>query len=259
MHPFYFGTSQRPLFGVYHPPHRGSDRHKGIVICYPFGQEYMRGHRAFRQLGMLLSRAGFHVLRFDYHGTGDSAGNSSEAGVSQWINDVRAAVDELKEMADLPTVSLVGTRLGAALAVEAATSRNDIETLVLWDPIVAGTDYLTEILGTSANELSGNSNGADLVGMVHGFPITRAFSNDLRKLDITVTAPTVSARIVVSSEQPAYTRLREAWPAAEFAHVPSKGNWNEVDNFGSALVPQEIIRDIVAWLEQTTRAGEAVT
>ena len=82
MNPFYFGDSSRRLFGIYHPPKGQSPRSHGIVLCCPFGQEYMRSHRAFRQLANLLSRRGFHVFRFDYHGTGDSDGESTEASVT---------------------------------------------------------------------------------------------------------------------------------------------------------------------------------
>lgn len=248
MHPFYFGTSAKPLFGLYHPPHRETDRHRGVVICYPFGQEYMRGHRAFRQLGLLLSRAGFHVLRFDYYGTGDSGGSSADVSVPQWIADIHAAMDELKEMADLPAVSLVGTRLGAAMSAEAAATRADVASMVLWDPVVSGEEYLREIAGPRLAHAAVGGNG--VVAAVLGFPITAAFWDGLETVDIAGRQPRSRTRIVVSSEQPAYTRLRQAWPSAEFAHVPSKGNWNEVDNFGSALVPQEIIRDIVRWFDE---------
>lgn len=258
MHPFYFGTSQKPLFGVYHPPHRGSDRHRGVVICYPFGQEYMRGHRAFRQLGLMLSRTGFHVLRFDYYGTGDSGGNATEVTLSGWVHDVRAAADELMDMAELPTVSLVGTRLGAAIGVEAAVTRSDIDAIVLWDPVVSGADYLKEIV-VGADAAPSNGNGAGVIAMVHGFPMTRALSDELRSVDIAGRIPQARTRIIVSSEQSTYSRLRHAWPNAEYVNVPSKGNWNELDNFGSALVPQEIIRDIVEWFGGAALEEEVVT
>ncbi len=47
---------------------------KSIVLCHPWGQEYLRAHRSMRQLGNLLAAAGHHVFRLDYFGTGDSGG-----------------------------------------------------------------------------------------------------------------------------------------------------------------------------------------
>ena len=48
MEAMFFGQSTAPLYGVYHPANLSSDRMEGIVICPPFGQEYMRSHRALR-------------------------------------------------------------------------------------------------------------------------------------------------------------------------------------------------------------------
>src|SRR5262245_24413810 len=144
MNPFFFGSSERPLFGVHHPPRERGARETGVVLCYPMGQEYMRSHRAFRQLANLLTRAGQHVFRFDYFATGDSSGASGEGSLAQWLADVNQAIDELKDNASLASVSLVGLRLGAALAARASAGRADIDRLVLWDPVVLGPSYLEE-------------------------------------------------------------------------------------------------------------------
>ena len=74
MIPMYFGSSARKLFGIYEAPMTGSAA-RGVVICPPWGQEYLRAHRALRLLATRLCNAGFHVFRFDYSGTGDSVGD----------------------------------------------------------------------------------------------------------------------------------------------------------------------------------------
>lgn len=249
MHPFYFGTSRKPLFGVYHPPQRDADRHEGVVICYPFGQEYMRGHRAFRQLSMMLSRAGFHVLRFDYYGSGDSGGDARDGNVVQWVDDIHAAIDELREMSQLESVTLIGTRLGAALCVQSAATRHDVKQLVLWDPVVSGKSYLAEVVEdrfVAPSPVDDTANA--VVAAAGGFPVSRQLWNELEQLDLAATLPSARTRMVVSSNDDKVARLGRLSPHAEYVVVPSKGNWNEVDNFGSALVPQEVIRDIVEWV-----------
>src|SRR5215217_413896 len=88
MNPLYFGSSQKPLYGVYHPPKSQPGRPvrtTGVVLCYPLGQEYMRAHRAFRQLATLLTKSGFPVLRFDYYGTGDSGGDGDAGDVDKVV------------------------------------------------------------------------------------------------------------------------------------------------------------------------------
>jgi len=52
---------------------------------------------ALRTLAALLAREGFHVLRFDYYATGDSAGESSEGSLSEWRANIVTARDDLRE------------------------------------------------------------------------------------------------------------------------------------------------------------------
>ena len=253
MNCFFFGSSDRSLFGVYQPPKGRVAREEGIVLCYPMGQEYMRAHRAFRQLSNLLSRAGYHVLRFDYYGTGDAMGESLEASTVQWQQDIGTAIEELKDNAGIEKVSLVGLRLGAALAVLAGAGRPDVEDVVLWDPVVSGSEYLANLLENaegSEEDKTGDA-PAGTVGVL-GFPITPSLQEEFRELDITQLGAVVASKLAVfvSDDQDAYRQLQRAWAdngiACDFDCIPCAGNWNEVDNFGSALVPQEIIQGIVA-------------
>ncbi|MDH3592767.1 MAG: alpha/beta hydrolase, partial [Planctomycetota bacterium] len=66
MNPVYFGDSATRLYGIYHPAKGASVRDEGVVLCYPMGQEYMRAHRAFRMLSLMLAKRGFHVFRFAF-------------------------------------------------------------------------------------------------------------------------------------------------------------------------------------------------
>jgi pimeloyl-ACP methyl ester carboxylesterase len=251
MNPFFFGSSQRPLFGVHHPPRERGAREAGVVLCYPMGQEYMRSHRAFRQLANLLTRRGLHVFRFDYFATGDSSGASGEGSLAQWVADVHLAIEELKDNASLESVSLVGLRLGAALAVRASASRRDIDRLVLWDPVVRGPSYLDELCAAAGEPKAANGAAPATLGVL-GFPLVPALREELAALDLLErdVARARKIEIVVSGERGEYQglrdRLTERGLPIEYTCVPSPGNWNEVDNFGSALLPQQLIQEIVA-------------
>jgi pimeloyl-ACP methyl ester carboxylesterase len=246
-----FGRAPNSLFGVYHPPRSQVARRSGIVLCYPFGQEYMRAHRAFRQLALLLSAAGFHVMRFDYTGTGDSSGDSMDASLAQWADDARIAANELKDSAELTRVSFVGLRLGAAVAALAAASRNDVDEVVLWDPPVDGAAHVSELLsGThTQSDIPRIGPNRGVVG-VFGFPVTPELRSEIEDLDLRrLRAPSNSGSLLlVSEERPEYGELRRR--SARNAHevVPLDGKWNEVDDYGGALIPVAQIRAIVAHL-----------
>ena len=88
MEPFYFGPAGgRRLFGVFHEPPASRRRGCGVVLCYPLGTEYTSYYRAYRQLALSLAENGFHVLRFDFRGCGDSEGE--EHGASR-VSDATA-------------------------------------------------------------------------------------------------------------------------------------------------------------------------
>ena len=185
MNALFFGTGKHSLYGVYHPPRARVARRTGVLLCSPFGQEYMRSHRAFRQLASLLTRAGFHLFRFDYYATGDSAGHSEEVTLAQWVEDIGTAIEELRETAEVKQVALVGLRLGATLAAQVAAVRDDVLNVVLWDPIVSGAEYVRDLLASSDEALAGQLIGeADTVG-VNGFPLSPSFRSDLAAIDLT--------------------------------------------------------------------------
>lgn len=262
MNPFFFGDSSTQLYGVHHPPRAGQrERTLGVVLCAPFGQEYMRSHRAFRQLALLLSRAGFHVLRFDYHGAGDSAGDANDVSLAQWASDVRIAIDELKDTTDVRRVALVGLRLGALAAGRAAEGRDDVAAIVHWDPVVSGATYLAEILGDDAADTAPawRTGGEGRVGVL-GFPVTRALRAELATLDLRQARPPRGVQtMVVSSRESAEfagleATLKEGGARTMRLCIPSPGNWNEVDNYGSVLIPQAIIQQVVAYLSNEVGA-----
>ncbi|KXP15068.1 hypothetical protein [Tsukamurella pseudospumae] len=127
----YFGPETAPLYGALHLPASRSVR-GAVLIVPPLAKEQHDALRGLRRLADLLAENGFAVLRFDYAGTGDSAGDAGRAdAVAMWIDSVRAADAYLRALgAGAPAV--VAVRAGAALAGAAGL---DPPAAVLWDPV----------------------------------------------------------------------------------------------------------------------------
>ena len=136
MNPFFLGSPRRRLFGIHAAGLSRSGTPRAVVLCQPLGNEYVYAHRSMRQLANRLSLAGFHTLRFDYFGTGDSAGEDGECDPAGLQADVVTAIETLKDLAATERVTLIGLRAGANVAASAANGlRNAVDALVLWDPI----------------------------------------------------------------------------------------------------------------------------
>ena len=264
MTPLFFGRSDAPLYGVYHAP-AGPERREGIVLCYPFGQEYLRSHRAFRRLAAQLSDSGFHVLRFDYRGTGDSSGEMEDVSPSDWLDDTIVAVTELKDMTGVDRITLVGLRLGALIAAHACMSRIGVHGLVAWDPILCGRSFREELLVEIRNTESGpvrvageipapgNFIGEDGAMHFNGFDLPAAFLRDLATFDMLASAPPRAKRMlmVVSHEAEQFDLLDAAWKAHgdyAYSYTDAPHNWRYANNDGAILLPHPILRAIADWM-----------
>lgn len=139
----FFGHPESPLFGVYHPPRGGDEISRAVVICPPVGQEFIRTHWTLRMMATQLARKGIHAFRFDYHGVGDSAGRAEQVeSLEAWERNVGQAIEQLRRLSGVKNVMLVGLRLGGLLAAKVATNRTDVNSVVLWEPVINGRQYL---------------------------------------------------------------------------------------------------------------------
>jgi len=259
--PHFFGPATAPIYGVYDEPRVTLQNAPAVLLCYPIAGEYMRAHRAFRQLTNLLSRAGAHVMRFDYFATGDSGGSVDGMSLARWQDDIGAATDELRELCQAETVTLVGLRLGATLALLAAGRVPAVEHVVLWDPIVDGAAYVRELEAKHVAEQQGRRGSTSTSGTigVNGFPVPAKVRAEMGAVDLRRWAPerTFPVDLVVSSERPEWSGLGDHLSTipggGRYQLAPSAGDWGEADEFGSALIPQQIIQSVVACVMEKGR------
>lgn len=263
MEPFYFGKPTKSLFGIYYPPRSRTSCHVGITLCYPMGQEYIRSHRSLVRLAEFLSSAGFHVLRFDYYGCGDSWGDCHQGSIRRWIDDISTAVNELSSGYDLEKVCLVGLRLGAALAMMAGISRSDIDSIVIWDPIIDGAIYLNELMRLHNEWLRGSFAKTQLDHKhgdhyeVLGFPITDSMREELANINLLTLErkPANSVFIVTSNEVTQNKLLGEHLESisakSSYEYIPASKAWiKNRDGNGKGLVPISILRSIITWISK---------
>jgi pimeloyl-ACP methyl ester carboxylesterase len=259
---FYFGDNSAQLFACHHPPGANASDY-GAVLCYPMGHEYVRTHRLYRFLARRLVEAGFHVLRFDYFGTGDSAGEFEEARLERWVDDTAAAVSELRRRFLVRHVYAAGLRLGAAVALLAGIKHGGLDGLALWDPVTNGPAYLDDIIAHQSDQLhaassrdSGNGRGSR-PGEIVGFPMTEALYGDLAALEVLglTRVPATRTLLVDSSDEAIQEKLRAhlegTGAAIRFAHLPHPKTWTQ-DPY-KTVVPSKIIDAVGRWIAERER------
>lgn len=239
-----------------------------MVLCYPFGREYLRAHRAVRELANELARGGFHGLRFDYFGCGDSDGEAAEGTVEEWVGNVEVAVEEMEQTSGSTDLSLVGLRLGATLATLAAVAPQGrkLRRLALWDPIVVGARYLEELEAlqeawTADHPAFSAGPASSEIPEILGFPLTAALRRAVEGIDLRTLPPPRAEKILIMTggDDGEAAALAEALGSrgAEVtrATVPSARFWLRQEGIDHAVVPTETVRAISSWFADGANEG----
>ena len=192
---FHFGPGAS-LFGTLHLAPRLAAPSAAVVLCNPFGEEAIRAHRMYRVLATQLARQGYPTLRFDYSCSGDSLGASEAANLDAWIQDVTHAVEALRDKTAAKRIALMGLRLGASVAALAAERSPTLgQHLVLWDPVVDGVAYLTELAHAHRQHLESELSGAGRSEAppsvppreVLGHPLSAGFADAVQRVELSAT------------------------------------------------------------------------
>jgi alpha-beta hydrolase superfamily lysophospholipase len=246
-------------------------RETGVLLCNPIGDDLIRAHRTFRHLAERLSAAGFAVLRFDFDGTGDSAGDERDPGrVAAWRSDVGTAAAELRARSGLARLALCGLKLGGTFAALGAADLGGVDALVLWSAYDKGSAYVADTARAHKMHVmlqpmsfSGGPPAPDgQEGL--GFLLTSQTIAELAQLDLASLsrAPARQTLVIdtgnVAAANPVAARLRGLGGGITWRHFP--GNKFLATSPQYSELPTAAISMITAWLsEQCPLAEEAAT
>ena len=258
-----FGEPERTLVGSLWLP-QGAPARVGFVLCRPFGSEAIRANMFYRSLASRLAAEGCAALCFDYHGTGESPGESKDQAMGPWQADVLVADAYLRTRSGVARCHWFGLGLGAALACRAAVSTLATSQrpahLVLWEPIEDGVAYGASMCAKHRSEMERwfrarwsvirrefGEPEPTLPGVVLGCEIGAELADDLKQLAglpitglLAAGVRITAGRATGSAPWPESPRLRTVmieqpvdWMTS---HAPDGEDYN-----GAAIVPNEAI------------------
>jgi hypothetical protein len=253
------------MFGLFHPGEGVPAGGRAALLCNPFGQEAVRGHRVYRVLAERLARKGIPTLRFDYHATGDSPGDDEDGDLLGWTADVRTALRELVARSGATSTICVGSRLGAALAIRASAGAESLRRLVLWDPVVDGAAYLAQLRVKHVEALESSFSVADpawnarLAGdptaftdEAIGFGISPALRSQIAQLGPHSLAlpPGVDTHVVAApgdmAAQQWFTSLQARGVGARMWPLDEAFDWTASERKNSPLVPPKALATLLS-------------
>ena len=267
-----FGPTWRSAVGLIQHPSETSAPRGAFLLARPMGLAATRSASMYRVLADRLARTGASVMRFDYHGTGDSPGEEADQSIADWARDIEEAQASLLQacLPATPThVDWFGMGLGANLMLQAALRVPQApRRLVLWEPIADGAAHLRALLDAHRQEMAlqldqswpeliaqGLVQEPRLPGSVLGFHVGPQLTNDLQTLpalthwlplaieqgiDVTLCTPEATSQ-ALSQGLPAAVRDRLHW-----VPLQTPTNWMSSEAMGAAVVPPELNRILEA-------------
>ena len=139
---FFIDGATGSLFCTGSLPGKKRGPRRKVLIVPPFAEELNKSRHVLATLAAAIGEAGHDVLMPDLFGTGDSAGDFSEASLEIWRTDLDVAIGRLDPDGEL---ELVGLRAGGLLAAD-ITRRHGVKSLTLLHPIADGKQQLTQML-----------------------------------------------------------------------------------------------------------------
>ena len=231
--------------GALHLPEPEVARGVTIVICPAAGRDARWTYRSLFLWANDLATAGFHVLRYDHVGEGDSLELAAEADQWQaWMLGLSQAAEFSRSVTGNKRLLLAGMRIGATLAASAA-DRIRPDGLILLDPFMSGASWLRELRLASAM-LAANETTDRLIE-VNGLRLSSATIESLEQIDI---RPTVSSWPLTLISSPTMTKSQitalgetvTAVPFTNYAKLFKDSHVNEK--------PQLLFEAVAQWLNQ---------
>lgn len=203
-----------------------------VLFIPPFAEEMNKSRRMIALTARALADTGWAVLQPDLFGCGDSPGGLSDAGWSDWLDDVSAAHAWLGARYGDQTV-LWAMRSGALLLSDWLALSAIARPCVLWQPVLSGKQFVTQFFRLSvAGELlaqgegrpgSGSARQAmerDGVVEVAGYPVGRHLIEPMERVNLVLpqsfAAPVRVLELCAPGREglsPATGKLVERWVA----------------------------------------------
>ncbi len=173
---------------------------------------------AVRNISRALTNNGFGVLRFDFTGLGESAGDFEDTNFSGNVEDIVSAAKFLEENHIAPTL-IIGHSLGGAASIFAASEIDSIKAVATVGA-PSNPKHVTHLLNSSIEEIK--DTGMAVVNLSgRDFTIKKQFIDDLETKSLPDVAKNLrKALLVMHSPQDTTVGVKNAEEIYVSAHHP---------------------------------------
>ena len=262
LHPGYIDSSSHSIFSWHHRPSVNALESITAIICNPMGYEYTHSHRSLKFLADTLSARGHPVFRFDFHGTGNSSGGELEEDkIRLWLADISSVISKARANYPNNKICLIGLRFGGTLA-SMASETNEVDCLILWEPIVNGRKYIRELTAIAKFSSNTHKNDASHIESA-GFFVSQTTAEEIKKINLlkqdinTQLGLLYISRDDTSTEPELYQKLSQE--NIETTQINQPGYAEMMAEPQDTVIPYRTIETISQWLKRRSTKQVHVT
>ena len=150
--PHWLGGEGRHLYASLHRAAGPDECRLGVLLVPPLFHEQPRSRRLLMEVAGGLAALGLPSMRFDFYGTGDSAGDSGEVDFASMATDLELATGALRAETGVDRIAVVAWRAAALPVARWLQSGGRPQLVVLWEPVLDGAAWLKQLDQEDARE-----------------------------------------------------------------------------------------------------------
>jgi uncharacterized protein len=240
--PVVFESENNQLAGYLH-----SSGSKNIIILnHGFTGNKVESKRLFVEAAREFAKGGIDAFRYDFYGSGDSAGEFAETTLSHNIQNLKDAV-VLMQQRDYEKIAVLGLSMGGATCI-LTVSDIPVDYMITWSAV----PDMEKIFQEFGGDLSADS--ADVQDIVYnGWKVNRTFWEDGYKHDIQSAFQNIKIpKLVIQGTEDkqlfvdGFKAFRDlAYPPADFMEMPGAGH-----TFQTPAHRRQVIHQSYIWLKR---------
>lgn len=240
--PVVFTSEGQQLVGILHQ----ADSKKLVIMCHGFTGNKVEGKRIFVEAARGMAAEGLNAFRFDFYGSGDSAGDFADTLISHNIANLKDAVDWAKA-GGFEAIAVLGLSMGGATAI-LALSQLPVQALVTWSA-VPDMEQLFRSYVDNVHELVTQVQEHEHDGWV----IKKEFWLDAVQYNIKAAFSQIAvSKLIIqgTADAPLFVQgFRDlqniATPPADFMEIPGAGH-----TYQTPQHRRQVIRQTLIWLKR---------